>query len=111
MERPKFNDIVLAGLCWGWTIWILVFHSYEESGVLVALKNWNIPKYLIDSWLVLAGIGLLLPSHKWRKQVHLLMAAFWFFIAFAIMETNFTLTAIPVYVTIAILHAGNGLSK
>lgn len=106
MKNIHFQEILLGLLCIGWAVWLLVFDSYHVSNVLSALRGWNVPEVLILTWLFSCGGGLIFLSPFWRKNIHFLMFAFWMFITFAIAETNITLTAIPIYITIALIHAG-----
>lgn len=111
MKNFSFQEVALIVLVWIWAVWLLVFHSYEEAVSLEILRDWNIPKYLIIGWLFVMGVCLLLPNTAWRRQFHLLMSAFWFFIAFIIAQVDINAPSIPVYITIAVIHAGFGFSR
>jgi len=103
----RFTEGLLGALGIAWGIWLVAFHSYQLSPVLAALRDWQIPEPVMVWWPVLAGSGLLFLRPRHRRLLHLVMCAFWAFIAFAIAQTNFALTAIPVYVVVGILHGGS----
>jgi hypothetical protein len=103
----RFTEALLGALGITWGIWLVAFHSYQLSPVLAALRDWHVPEYIMVWWPVLAGSGLLFLRPRHRRPLHLVMCAFWAFIAFAIAQTNLALTAIPVYAVVGILHGGS----
>jgi hypothetical protein len=107
MSSYRFTEIVLGLLGIVWGIWLIAFNSYYASPVLAALHDWYIPEWLMILWPVLAGTVLLSLPYSFRRPVHLVMCAFWAFIAFAVAQTSVVLTAIPVYAVVGILHGGS----
>lgn len=106
MRSSRFSESLLGALGVLWGIWLVVFHSYQVSPVLAALREWNIPEWLMVVWPMLAGTSLLVLPSIWRRPIHLVMCPFWLFVTMSIAETNIALTAVPVYATVGLLHAG-----
>lgn len=109
MQVYRFQEIVLGilGILWG--VWLVVFDTYTTSPVLMSLRLWHVPEWLMIVWPSLAGAMLLVLGRDFKWHIHLVMCCFWLFITVAIAETNITLTAVPIYATVGILHAGSGL--
>lgn len=107
MTCHRLQECILGSLGMIWGFWLVVFHSYQLSPVFETLRDWQIPEFLLVMCPAIAGACLLGLSHRHRRNVHLVMCAFWAFVAFAVAQTNLSLTAIPVYGAVAILHGGS----
>jgi hypothetical protein len=70
---------------------------------------WAIPEWVMTIYPLILGLALILAPYFLKRHLHLLMCLFWTFVTFGIAENNITLTAVPVYATVAFLHAGNYL--
>lgn len=109
MMIHRIQEILLGMLAVVWGVWLLVFDSYNTSPVLAVLREWHIPEMLLIVLPPLLGLCLLFLSVAWKRHVHLFLSVFWIFIAAAVAVTNIALTAVPVYVTVAFIHAGSFL--
>lgn len=107
MNCNRFQEIILGCLGIIWGFWLVIFHSYQLSPVLQALRDWQVPEFAMVLWPSLAGVCFLVLPHRHCRNIHLLMCAFWAFVAVAVSQTNLALTAIPVYATVAVLHGGS----
>lgn len=107
MTCARLQECILGVLGMIWGFWLVIFHSYQLSPVLQALRDWQVPEYVMVMWPALAGACLLALPPRHRRNVHLVMCAFWAFVAVAVAQTNLALTAIPVYGAVAILHGGS----
>lgn len=98
--------MLLAAMGIEWAIWLIVFKSYQVSAVLAILREWQIPEWLMIVWPAIGGIGLLYLPKPWRRNMHMAMCSFWVFVAIAIAFNKISFTAVPVYATIGVIHAG-----
>lgn len=107
MTCNRLQECILGVLGIIWGFWLVVFNSYRLNPVLAPLRAWQIPELVIVLWPALAGVCFIVLPHHHRRNIHLLMCAFWAFVAFTVAQTNMALTAIPVYGAVAILHGGS----
>jgi hypothetical protein len=102
----RYQEVVLGFLAIVWAIWLVGFGSYTTSPVLESFRLWGVPEWIMTAYPLSLGISILFFDLKLKRYFHLGMFLFWGFVTFGIAEGNITLTAVPVYATVTLLHAG-----
>jgi hypothetical protein len=102
----RYQEIVLGFLAILWAAWLVGFGTYSISPILLPFRMWNVPEWVMVAYPLSLGISILFFDFKLKRYFHLAMFLFWGFITFGVAFGNIKLTAVPVYATVALLHAG-----